>query len=127
MKELTLVRSVLLPEVTLGVLQLGKFIFSTLELPYRDNQRNISSIPEGSYDVFLNPKNTYELKDVPERGGIQIHVGNIVSDIRGCILLGLRFGTLQNQFAVLNSAAAIQVFKNELRHEDFRLIIKSVK
>lgn len=76
----------------------------TLELPWKDNQRNVSCIPEGHYDVDPIYSQTfghiYDVKDVPDRSLIRIHQGNYAgsinpktghSDIRGCILVGEKF------------------------------------
>lgn len=78
-----------------------EFICKTLELPYRDNERNVSCIPEGFYDVVprQSPKygNHLHITGVPNRSLILIHHGNYVGspnpktglpDIRGCVLVG---------------------------------------
>lgn len=67
----------------------------TLELPWRDNQRNISCIPKGEYQVMkhYSPRYgyTFWLKDVPNRSEILIHQGNYNRDTQGCILPGSNF------------------------------------
>lgn len=76
----------------------------TLELPWLDNQTNISCIPEGHYDTDPIYSQTfgsiYAVNDVPGRSLIRIHQGNYAgsinprtghSDIRGCILVGKEF------------------------------------
>ena len=88
----------------------------TLELPYRDNQKNISCIPEGEYilrphksgtlgkcfkvysldendkdNIPITGDTLYKLKEVPNRSGILIHRGCELKDTRGCILIGKRF------------------------------------
>tara|TARA_R110002051_G_scaffold119351_1_gene192834 strand:+ start:1055 stop:1489 length:435 start_codon:yes stop_codon:yes gene_type:complete len=76
----------------------------TLELPWLDNQTNISCIPEGHYDVDPVTSQTfgriYAVNEVPGRSLIRIHQGNYAgsinprtghSDIRGCILVGKEF------------------------------------
>jgi hypothetical protein len=76
----------------------------TLELPDRDNQRNISCIPEGHYDVVPRTSAKYKdhlhILDVPNRSLILFHWGNYAgsinprtghSDIRGCVLVGKAF------------------------------------
>tara|TARA_R110002167_G_scaffold181421_1_gene381717 strand:+ start:860 stop:1294 length:435 start_codon:yes stop_codon:yes gene_type:complete len=76
----------------------------TLELPWLDNQTNISCIPEGFYDTDPVYSQTfgsiYAVNDVPGRSLIRIHQGNYAgsinprtghSDIRGCILVGKEF------------------------------------
>lgn len=78
-----------------------EFICKTLELPYRDNERNVSCIPEGFYDVVprQSPKygNHLHITGVPNRSLCLFHHGNYVGspnpktglpDIRGCVLVG---------------------------------------
>ena len=79
----------------------GTIVGYTLELPYRNNQSIISSIPAGEYDAtikFEGGKGPYEnegfritLLNVPgDRSGIQIHIGNYPTQIEGCILVGTK-------------------------------------
>lgn len=67
----------------------------TLELPDKNNQRNISRIPAGTYKVVRRWsekfKNHFHLLDVAGRSLILIHVGNYYTQIEGCILVGTRF------------------------------------
>lgn len=70
-----------------------------LELPWLNNQRSISCIPEGLYDVekYSDSKhpNTFWVKNVPGRDGILIHLGNFATgtkiDTEGCLLPGIDF------------------------------------
>jgi hypothetical protein len=70
-----------------------------LELPWLNNQHNISCIPIGIYNVVkYNIKahpNTFWIKDVPGREGILIHIGNFATgqkiDTKGCQLPGMSF------------------------------------
>lgn len=79
----------------------------TLELPDKDNQRNISCVPEGFYDVVPRTSPKYSshliLKDVPNRSYILIHPANYVGsvnprtgspDLRGCIAVGEKYGDI---------------------------------
>jgi hypothetical protein len=70
----------------------GVVMAYTLELPDVNNQNYISSIPKGTYDAKIRTDGTkgwrIELLDVPNRGNVQIHVGNFTSEIEGCILIG---------------------------------------
>ena len=79
-------------DCTLGRLTCGGFQCFTLELPDKNNQSNVSCIPEGTYKAFkrVSPSNgpCVELKDVPNRTYIQIHSGNYTRNIQGCILVG---------------------------------------
>ena len=71
----------------------------TIELPFKSNQRDISCIREGAYDVVKitkeNGKQVFLLLNVPERDGIEIHIGNYINgnhpDTKGCILPGTYF------------------------------------
>lgn len=68
----------------------------TLELPWKENKRNISCIPKGSYIVRKrkaeeSPSRAYDhfmVQDVPNRSYILWHAGNYNTDIKGCILMG---------------------------------------
>lgn len=84
---------------TLGIMHLispgvEPIELNTLELPWLDNQRNISCIPAGKYNVIPIDRPSGRgwallLKDVPGRSAILIHSGNFTWDIKGCILVGL--------------------------------------
>jgi hypothetical protein len=68
----------------------GKKFCNTIELPWRDNQRRISCIPEGRYRVVkrYTPKFGWHclLLDVPDRSLILIHAFNdALKESKGCI------------------------------------------
>ncbi len=94
----------------------GNKICFTLELPNLNNKKGESCIPEGSYPfhkVFSQHLGwVYRLENVPDRSLIDIHSGNTVLDLRGCITLGLKQGTLdiggRNYPAVLDSKKALE-------------------
>ena len=76
---------------TMGVGSCEGFNFVTLELPDKDNQRNISCIPAGRYKAKkrISPGKGYEVIefiDVPNRTYIQCHRGNYTSQLLGCVL-----------------------------------------
>lgn len=79
-------------DCVIGRLALDDLQCFTLELPDLENQKNISCIPEGTYNYFFreSPKNgrILQLEDVPDRAFIQIHAGNYTRQIEGCILVG---------------------------------------
>jgi hypothetical protein len=96
---------------TRGILTVFKdeqpiFTCVTLELPWRDNKRFVSSIPTGTYDwVMLNNTPTFNytvlhILNVPDRSGILIHSGNYIVgdrvDSQGCPLVGKEFAHLNN-------------------------------
>ena len=120
---------------TEGQLLTTGFNSYTLELPWRDNKRNISCIPAGVYDCIIrrSPRFglTYWVLKVPDRTYILIHSGNWAGDralgfkthVNGCILLGKKMGYLQEQRAVLNSRITIRKFANLMKNKEFKLHI----
>jgi hypothetical protein len=104
----------------------------TLELPYLENQKEISCIPTGEYIVnrVTSPKFgvTYLLDDVPNRSSILIHSGNYASglkkDTSGCILVGLRYEdiNLDGNLDVVESRKAMDLLRMVLPR-NFKLII----
>lgn len=100
----------------------------TYELPWRDNQRNISCIPSGKY--LCLPKDhadrglIYELQNVPERTFIQIHIGNEEEDTAGCILIGERFEPIGKDLAVWYSKVAMDEMRVMVGFKQFTLIIE---
>jgi hypothetical protein len=71
----------------------------TLELPDLDNQKNISCIPEGKYNVvkYWTPtlNDCFYIQEVSGRSEILIHVGKFAAgetiNTKGCILVGNYF------------------------------------
>lgn len=86
----------------------------TLENPWKDNHRNVSCIPEGTYVLTRTESQrfgrTFEISGVPGRTRILVHWGNRVRDTEGCVLLGTKFGQLQGEPAVLASRAGFKKF-----------------
>lgn len=113
----------------IGVLCIENEIFCvTLELSYKNNEPFVSSIPAGKYKCKLRSSSkyerVYEVLDVPGRYDILIHLGNTVSDIAGCILLGERFGYLGGERAVLNSIHTFNKFMDKMKdYREFGLTI----
>lgn len=112
---------------TPGTLDAGTFKCKTLELPWRDNAKGVSCIPEGTYTCRLHKSPrfgwVYWITNVPGRSEIVMHAGNFAgdrakklrSDVRGCVLVGDSFGQLQGQFAVLRSGLTLQRLMTHLR------------
>lgn len=102
MKTLTITRIAEKDENTLGVLVVtdsrNKILYNciTLELPYKDNKKQISCIPKGTYRAEIGKSDKYGeviyVKGVANRQGILIHIGNYTKDTKGCILVGNRIG-----------------------------------
>ena len=71
--------------------------FHTLELPYLDNRIRVSAISEGKYEVIKRVgTDSYSLSydhfhilDVENRSWILIHRANYVSELKGCIAVGM--------------------------------------
>ena len=121
---------------TEGMLVTEDFKCRTLELPWRDNQRQISCIPPAEYKVDMRLSNKYGrvywVREVPNRTYILIHSGNYAGDkskgfkshVMGCILLGKKSGYLGGQVAILNSRIMVRAFMEELEYEPFNLRIQ---
>lgn len=89
----------------------GEFECYTLENPELNNIKNESCVVEGKYLLkpWDSPKfgECFKIFDPPNRTDILIHVGNTSIDTQGCILVGKNLGALREEFAVLNSRAAM--------------------
>lgn len=118
---------------TIGQLRTNDGLFGcdTLELAYKNNQSNISSIPKGTYICQWKKMQTtgvfhYEIMNVPNRSGIFIHPGNYYTDIKGCILLGSSPHDINNdkETDLSNSKIIIEAFEKKMNKKDFQLIIK---
>lgn len=88
--ELRLTRTYF-PEGTNGKLECeGKFICYTIELPWKNNEKRVSCIPEGKYELrkrFSQKINWHiEVMDVKNRNYILFHpANNALKDLNGCI------------------------------------------
>jgi hypothetical protein len=109
MRTLTLIRQPSIEQGTLGEFFEGEeHICYTCERPWKDNEHGVSCIPIGSYiakrvSLQEHPHirriiqsatitTAFLLQDVPNRDGIFIHPGNVMTDSEGCILVGLYIG-----------------------------------
>lgn len=100
----------------------GEPMCRTLELPWKNNARNVSCIPTGKYYVIKQPpKQTrpythFRFMRVNKRDGILIHKITYVKDLRGCIGVGLvlnedaKKGTCQ----MLHSTSAMELLARKL-------------
>lgn len=115
MKKLKLVRVTEHKDATLGVLCIDdRPMFVTLEDKWRDNERQVSCIPKGTYELAAHNSHkfgrTFQVMNVANRDAILIHAGNTHKDTHGCILLGLMYGLLGTDSAILSSRAAMEQF-----------------
>jgi len=124
---------------TFGVLVVEDFECCSLELPWRDNENNISCISTGTYTAqFIISSHygpCYWVQGVPGRSEILIHTGNLAGDesegweshSAGCVLVGERRGVLGDQKAVLLSRKTLRRFIDRVMgREDFQLEIKEL-
>ena len=67
---------------------------ATLELPWKDNKKEVSCIPSGFYTNVKQFSSTghlgkwLEIPNIPGRDNIRFHRGNYPKDTEGCILVG---------------------------------------
>ena len=131
--NLLLIRDMFTDESTIGELFInGERFCDTLELPYLNNQRSISCIPEGQYKVRMRlpiesaTRDYLHLlvQDVKDMSYILFHIGNTAKDTRGCILVGM---TSKQNF-VGNSTLAMDLLMKEIVNlggTNINLIIKN--
>lgn len=128
---------------TFGVLKAerGELVFTcyTGELPWRRNERSVSCIPVGVYDVtrYVSQKfgHVYLVNDVPGRSGILIHPANhfgkrdygYKTDVEGCIGLGMKQDLVEGQLGLLYSRHAVEAFEYFMSFDGFRLSITEVE
>ena len=132
MKQAWLIRDESTETHIFGRLVIGSKVLHTIERPWIGNQRSISCIPEENYSVNYLKKSSsgkyrdvYHVANVEGRTGILIHKGNLVSHTTGCLIIGVRKGTLAGQEAVLSSAVALSMLHQWARRESFELNIVS--
>jgi RHS repeat-associated protein len=116
-------------------MQINANRYYTLELLWNRNQRNISSIPIGTYNVDTSWSGHFHmnlpyLQDVPgnrnyDIGGnfqpIRIHSGNHPGQIQGCILFGTTFNAQQDENWVgLSRVRVVELmnFINDVKNYD---------
>ena len=131
--NLLLIRDEFTDKSTIGKLHLNDEMFcDTLELPWLDNQRSISCIPEGEYKVRLRLARESAtrdylhllVEDVEGRSYILVHIGNYPKDTKGCILVGQG----RQQDFVSNSTLAMDLLMQEIIYlggKNIKLIIKN--
>ena len=104
---------------TFGVLiEDGTPFAVTLELPWRDNETNISCIPVGKYMCETYTRNNgdlaWEVTNVPGRYAILFHIANTVDDLKGCIGVAEEYGILHGVPAVLSSGRGYKEFLHKM-------------
>jgi len=110
----------------------GSFICHTIELPWKQNERKVSCIPEGEYFIAKRFSTKFkwhlEVLDVPNRSLILFHPANTaLYELKGCIapvtkLSGPGLGLMSRKaFAKLKDL----VYAALDRKESVRLIVQS--
>ena len=103
----------------------------TLELPWLNNQQNVSCIPEGAYKCVPYSseryKDVYHLRSVPGRARILIHIGNYPHDTEGCILPGINgFKYIGKDHPMVSkSADALKLIRQIVEDREFSLTVRS--
>jgi hypothetical protein len=120
-----------------GVLLDGDLPFAlTCELPWANNQTDVSCIPEGSYICHAftrgNGQKTFVIQNVPGRASILFHTGNSTRDSEGCIIIGEQFEMVSQPNGpsvpgVLSSKKGFEEFMQRYgKEKQFKLVIKWV-
>jgi len=141
MKKVYLYRGQSSDEGTFGIVAFENKRWYSLELPFKNNQKDISSIFQGEYvcKIRYSPRFkrlTYHLQNVKNRTYILIHSANFAGDtekgyqshLNGCIAFGKGRGKIKNKFgkyqkAILTSRTAVREFMQALGKKEFKLII----
>ena len=121
------------PEGTNGILAIdGEFICCTIELPWRENEKRVSCIPEGYYLLRKRYSRKFqwhiEVADVKNRSFILLHpANNALKELNGCIAPVTKFS---GPGLGLMSRKAFIKFKNLIyksldRKEKVALIVQS--
>jgi hypothetical protein len=115
------------------------FTCKTIELPWLNNQRMISCIPDGTYKTTRHNSPKYGvcfwLQDVPGRSEILIHHGNYAAsinpstgtpDTRGCILVGERHADV-NSDGIPDVTSSVPTMRRlrEILPNEFQLEVRT--
>ncbi len=132
---------------TVGALSVddGDFSCHSLELKWLNNQNLVSCIPTGEYtckytrstrlsELHGGDYYTYEILNVPGRGGVRIHSGNFgykadgKPDSKGCPLLGSDYKDINGDgvLDIVNSKNTVKAFEEFMEYKDFKLIIRNI-
>lgn len=94
----------------------------TLELPWMQNQHDISCIPNGTYKVKRVETEhhgiVFQIMNVHNRSGILIHWGNLIKDSKGCVLIGEQFEPINGLPGISASGAGFAEFMEKLKDVD---------
>ena len=101
----------------------------TLELPNLNNQKRVSCIPKGTYEVVKRSSTKYKahfhVLNVPNRSYILIHNGNYNYHTKGCLLVGKTLKDINNDGLRDVTSSKVTLNKlNKILPNDFELTIK---
>ena len=117
------IKTISYDDCTMGRLEFGDFQCFTLELPWKDNQQDVSCIPEGHYKAvrYDSPQHGWVLLllDVDDREMIEVHPGNFTHQILGCILVGNSIKYLDSDSVpdVTNSRDTLEALLALIEHD----------
>lgn len=126
-----LTRFAYLPTGTLGRLNTdeGQVQIYTLERAWLGNQRFVSCIPEGEYELApfngKRWKGVFELVNVPGRSAILIHPANQPAELAGCIAPGIGWNMQGNTPTVTDSVNALNIVRSWISSGDDTIVIRS--
>ena len=130
MIEINLTRLAYEEDGTPGVLSVGAVVCGyTLELPWKNNERDISCFPEGDYSCEWRVSPSKGLRihilNIEGRDHCMFHAGNWIRQILGCVLPGLKFLRKDGNGdkMVQSSRAALKRFE-DLVPKDQDIILK---
>lgn len=130
MERLVLER-VYLADRTLGSIYRGtELICKVLELPWKDNKKSISCIPEAVYLVRKEPPKEdrpypyFRLPQVPGRSGILIHRGTNPTHSKGCLLVASRFVNIETDTPTLADSGVKLTWMTNNLPDHFELLIR---
>ncbi len=130
--ETYILERVYLPTRTLGSIYSpdGKIVCKTLELPWKENKKSVSCIPEGTYLTMLQPPKAdrkyfyFRLPVVPGRSGILIHRGTNPTHSKGCILVASRFTNVETMEPILEDSTTKLTWMTQNLPANFHLTIR---
>ena len=127
MKRVFVIRDTIGRKLSLGICivrdENNEIIFTSqsLERGWLNNQRNISCIPAGKYDLKLEfsprfQKDLWEIFNVPNRRECKFHAANFAFQLNGCIALGQKRADINadGEIDVTNSRNTMKKFHEAL-------------
>lgn len=117
--------------------------FYTVERPWLDNKPRLSCIPLGNYKLLWLPTSTPVPKqfhchtwylygdtvgirgDGKHRQNCAVHIGNIHTDVTGCLAIGHKLGIVKGKLGVIASRSALEALYDICGPKDLELAIIS--